>query len=393
MRKLILLFPLALHAQMSMGVLAGGSAGGSVCVATLCFSRQITVDRTLAASSNQTGVPVLVSISDASMKIVGSGGKIQNSTTQASGPAVTMPADLIFTSDNACATKIPWEIEFWDSVNGILIAHVKFSYNGSGAGSNSSFYVCFGGSTVTTPQNTSGNAPSAVWSTVGYAGIYHLSSGLSVTDSTSGGLGNGTNSGATATTSGQIDGAGSFAAVSTQYIDLGNTAFHVGAGTLTLECWIKPATLAAGDIISKGFDGANTEWELSFQASGKLSWRSFSSAAPQGIVNSTATLSAGTWYHVVATFSVTAYKLYINGVLDSSASAAAPPSTVQKVEMGAVDVIGTPSSFFNGVIDEMRVNASLAASADFIADQYANQNTPGNIGSAAFLIYGGEVNN
>ncbi len=366
---------------------------GGACVSVFCYSRQITVDRTLAASSNQTGFGVLVSISDSSMKIASSGGKLQYSTTQASGPAVTMPADLIFTSDSGGTTKIPWEIEFWDSANGIIVAWVKFDFNGSGAGSNSSFYMFYGNgdASVTTPQNTGSFVPANVWNTFVYSGVYHISAGPSVTDSTSGGLGNGTNHGMSANSSSQVDGGGTFVAASSQYVDLGNTGYHTT--TLTVEAWVKLTTLANGDIVSKGYDGAATEWELGIQSSGKLYWKGFF-VTQNGITNSTATLTTGTWYHVVGTVSGTAWKLYINGALDSSATGTGPISTAKLVEIGAVDVSGTPSNFFNGNADEVRISANATiAPADYVADLYANQNNPGGASFAAgFLIYGSEVN-
>ena len=305
------------------------------------YYRTLTVDHAKCGSSDSSNFPVLVSISHSTLKTVAYGGHIQQTTTQ-SGPAVAIPADLIFSADSSGNTKYPWEVESYDGTNGILVAWVKLptvSYT-----VDTPFYMLYGDATISTPQNTGSYSPANVWDG-NYKGVYHLAAGLSVNASTSGGLGNGTNNGATATV-GKIGGGAGFVPGSSQWIDLANNGTHYT--NLTVAAWVKFTSFSAiQDLVSKGFDGtSNTEWELTMLTSGKLYWRAYNSGAVRGVANSTATLSTGTWYHLVGTYNSanTTWTLYINGSQDTSTNAGAgPPSVAQKLEIGAVDIAGDPS--------------------------------------------------
>src|SRR5665213_1586753 len=95
------------------------------------FSRSLTIDHTQCGSSDSSNFAVLVKLDSSNagttMKTVANGGHIQNTVTQSGGNAVTMPADLIFTSDSGGTTKVPWEIDSYDGTNGILWAWVKLA--------------------------------------------------------------------------------------------------------------------------------------------------------------------------------------------------------------------------------------------------------------------------
>src|SRR4029077_12824097 len=95
------------------------------------FRRSITIASS-AVSATQTNFPVLVYISDASMKSKANGGYVQN----ASG------FDILFWSDQACSSALVWEIDYYDAVNGILWAWVKIPSVSSVA--NTVFYVTYG---------------------------------------------------------------------------------------------------------------------------------------------------------------------------------------------------------------------------------------------------------
>src|ERR1700690_2699336 len=94
------------------------------------YTRSLTIDHTKCGGSDSPSFPVLVSLSDTTLKTVGNGGHIQHTTTQ-SAPAVKMPADLIFATSSSGATLLPWEVEFYDAVNGILVAWVQLTVSHS----------------------------------------------------------------------------------------------------------------------------------------------------------------------------------------------------------------------------------------------------------------------
>jgi hypothetical protein len=141
----------------------------------------------------------------------------------------------------------------------------------------------------------------------------------------------------------------------------------------------------------EGFDGSsNTEWEITIQATGRLYWRAYNSGAIIGVASSAATLSTGTWYHIVGTYnnSNTTWVLYIDGFQDTSVNAGAgPPGVARKMEIGAVDIVGSPANFMNGVSDEVRISNS-ARSADWILTEYHNQSAPGTYISAGPRLAG-----
>ncbi len=146
------------------------------------YYRALTIDHTLCGSSDSSNFPVLVSLTDATLKSVANGGHVNN----ASG------FDIAFSSDSAGLTLIPFElvnynaatgaIEFWVSV--ATLSHTT----------DTVIYMQYGGTSITDHSNKAG-----VWASA-YKAVYHLGDGttLNLTDSSQSGN-NLTNVGGTAT--------------------------------------------------------------------------------------------------------------------------------------------------------------------------------------------------
>lgn len=117
-------------------------------------------------TADLTNFPTLVKITDPTL-IAGTG-QIQNTGSQ-TGTAVVMPYDLIFTSDRAGNMLLPWEIDTYDPVNGVLWAWVLVDLSSS---VDITFYMWFGNTAVGTQQNIQAYASTAVWTD--YAGVWHL---------------------------------------------------------------------------------------------------------------------------------------------------------------------------------------------------------------------------
>ena len=140
---------------------------------------------------------------------------------------------------------------------------------------------------------------------------------------------------------------------SDDYVDLG-TAFS-NTINFSVMAWVNPDVIGIDQqIISKGYDGSNTQWELkTTTAGGKVSFQSFNGSNVG--VESLSTLPNSTWTHVAGTYDGTTWRIYINGVLDNSAVAAGPTLTANAMYIGAVDANGSPAQFWDGKIDEVRV--------------------------------------
>ena len=144
------------------------------------------------------------------------------------------------------------------------------------------------------------------------------------------------------------------------YVNIGTSLSPTGAFTVT--AWVKPSSIGVDrQIVSKGFDGTKTQWELkTTTASGNVSIRHW---APGAVgVESIHTLTAGVWTHLAGTYDGTTWKIYWNGALDNSAVASGPVATTGSLCIGAVDIAGTPGQFWAGAIDEVRLyNRALSA--------------------------------
>ena len=99
---------------------------------------------------------------------------------------------------------------------------------------------------------------------------------------------------------------------------------------------------------------------------------SITSTGWTNLTESTSGKSAGTWYHVAATWDGITGRLYFNGSevdshsLDGSHSWALQPCYFARRESG---------SYYDGKLDEVRLH-DATLSADWISAEYTNQNTP-----------------
>jgi hypothetical protein len=327
--------------QLLLAGAVSGGGGGTCTPGAFTHCRVATVASSQVGGSTLSNFPVLVSATLGTSRII-------------NGSCY----DVIFTSDSAGATKIPWEIEFCNPSTGVIVAWAKPASLSSS--SNTSFYVFYDNSGISTPQNTGGNSPANVWSN-SFAGVWHFPDGTTLTsnDSTS----NAVNlsifgTGVTATT-GQVDGAAAFAATG----ELLNSSFHEGSANITVSCWAFSSTMTSqnGELLEKSPNNGN--WAL-FMFGGTLFLRGSTTAGP------TATApSNSAWHHIVGTISGTTGTLYVDGASVASATVVAPLNDTNQITVGGFDLGGTE---FTGSIDEARVS-SVARSAGWIAAEFNNQ--------------------
>ena len=328
----------------------------------------VAVDRTKCGSSNLTNFPVRIFASNSSLKSTAHGGDV----TSSSGFDIVILAD-----DGTLSTLLPWEVDTWDPVNGVLNIWAQIpSVNGSGAGANSTFIVAWGDSSITTQQNVGSFAPSAVWDS-NYKMVLHFGDGttLNLNDSTANGNNAGNPFGDLAALSGPIGG-GVFVGPSggVRVPASGNLADGpTGAEVCTFSCWfyenlsggLKYAMVVAADTpTNHGYIlGANNGGIVGGLAGNLINGPGF----------------ATIFHYVVGSYDGTQQRLYVDGV-EASGS---PNTQVANADVGFLWAgIG-----LNGGVDEARLFTGIARSGDWAFTEFKNQSAPGNIGSPDFLIW------
>ena len=309
----------------------------------------MTVNHNLVPST-QSNFTVLVSVTDATLKTVSNGGHVANSNGY----------DIGFYTDSSGTTKLKWEIESYNSSTGQLIAWVKIPILSST--SDTSFYLFYGDPSISTDQSD----PVNTWDS-NFKAVYHLGNGttLTATDSTGGNDGTLVNS--PTATSGKIDGAAHFVSTSSQTIALANSDEFPITTAWTMEAWAKPSTDANYIVLVWGTTSNNGP---TLATMGNNTWRVgfWGGAACDGTG-----VDTSAFHHIVGTFDGSSLRLYKDGSLLAGPTAASP--TTAPYSLGTIgSAFG--GTYWNGDIDEVRVS-STARSADWIAAEYNNQNSPG----------------
>ena len=330
------------------------------------YYRTITIDKTKVPNTDRTDFPVLVSGTYTYLKTTGNGGNVQNANGY----------DVGFYSNSSLTTKLKWETEKYTATTGEVVYWVKVPTVSTST--DTVIYMAYGDSSISTDQSD----PTNVWDS-NYKSVYHLKDGttLSMTESTANAL-NGTNNGATAT-SGKINGAAAF---SNQYITGGTASSAIDiTSNITVSAWINPASLPGAnsyrDIVQKGYDGTNEQYALTLQSDSNttgnqaLNFSTYNGSAHSAFWVHGSSITTGNWYYVVGVFNGTSWFVYSDGVQrGSSTDSTGPAHSAKGLNIGAAD-LGAYSRYFDGSIDEVRIS-NTARSADWIATEYNNQNSP-----------------
>ena len=155
--------------------------------------------------------------------------------------------------------------------------------------------------TGTTWTDLAGNGLNA---TIGNSPVYSASQGGILTYS-------GANSGATATSSSSL--------------------FNVGTGNFTLECWARPTVFPPYSVpisLDDNLDGSGIIYYLAAAPNNFRTW------IGNTVNNSVTQVTTNTWYHLVISRLSGTVSKYINGVLDSTHTAAGSLATGQSIKIG-----------------------------------------------------------
>jgi hypothetical protein len=337
----------------------------------------ITVAPGKLGASTLTSFPMVVAGTYAFMGTVANGGAVTN----ASG------FDVNFFSDSGCTTKLSWKTVAW-SATGVVQYKVGIP---SLSTTSNGFYVGVGNSAVTTDQST----PTAVFDSF-YKGVYAGNDNAASTvvlDSTSNAI-NGTNVANTNTKSvagpfagGTIGTALTYNGTSDLTNLTNNALLNLSGGAWTLEYWIKELTQTGNTtIFSRGAFGSSGAYVAMGSPAGTQEVLQYSSGTGEVIVQSSTSIGANTWHHIMITSPGTttagALKFYLDGAADGTATSVAL-ATGTVTAFLAADSGSTNLS--NISLAEFRISTGIARSADWALADYNNQFSPATFYSISGL--------
>ena len=140
-----------------------------------------------------------------------------------------------------------------------------------------------------------------------------------------------------------------------------STEFGFGTGAFTVECWIRPDDVSAGDrhIFDMRDGGGDANAGRLYVATNQVR---FNIGGSDVVTSGATTLSADTWHHIAITRSGTDLKLFVDG--------SEVGSTTNSTDLGSTKRLFIGSNFsaanrFSGHIDEFRVSNTGRYSAAF----------------------------
>jgi len=150
-----------------------------------------------------------------------------------------------------------------------------------------------------------------------------------------------------------FDGTGDYLA---SYTDLTKINCTFRTGDFTIEAWVNFATVGTNlgivDVWSSTTGAPVGRWYM-YRLSTNVIGFGIHGAGP--LVSSTTNTAASTWYHVAVTRSGTSLRMFINGILESSAT-----NSSDLVASGLnLGLISTPY-LMNGYIDDFRITKGVA---------------------------------
>ena len=191
--------------------------------------------------------------------------------------------------------------------------------------------------------------------------------------------------------SGYFDGSG-------DYLTAGTSSDYIfGTGDFTVECWAYFSTLNADNALITNHNN-DSNWVFKV-VSGKLQY--YPGDGNGSSINGTSTIKTGSWYHFSATRQSGTFRLFVNGVLETTATVTANYTVNNTLYIGAQqnNLAGT---YLNGYLQDARIykgvakytsnfnppsstqNPSIAAGNDSLVDVPTN-------GSQTDTGVGGEV--
>ncbi|MBZ5537623.1 MAG: IPT/TIG domain-containing protein [Acidobacteriia bacterium] len=136
-------------------------------------------------------------------------------------------------------------------------------------------------------------------------------------------------------------------------------------GPLTVEAWIKTSSTASADIVVRLSSQNSSEGGYALRlSSGKPRFYIYKDSKTYSYAAGSNSLADGSWHHVGGVYNGSQLKIYVDGVLQGSATAAYPlGSGTSGLEIGIGADLSTNA--FNGLIDEVRLTADMVYTGAF----------------------------
>ncbi len=328
--------------------------------------KKITVNgQHLKGKGNILNMPVLISLRSDDLKISSEGGQLFSREGK----------DILFTAADG-KTPVPFQIERFDPFTGKLLAWIKPSALSDNP-DLSTFWLYFGNTDADDAQSkeTFGNPFAAVWH---FNGSFQTSGPDLIAGEYKGAKDE----------EGRFGGAKDFLAYdkSSAFFEA-NEAVRFN-GNISVSAWVKLTGINSDQFI---FSNATSTGGCNFfiDEEGKLV---FEIAGNDGATASLKRAEGGTilekdkWYQVSGIYSLEKDSLftYVNGIKDRSGKSGVKYAAGNIIVLGAD--INLKNSFFNGIIDELRL-ANSAWNTDYMAVSYASESDPENF----FRLDGEEV--
>jgi len=269
---------------------------------------------------------------------------------------------FVLYSDNT--TKLNHEIEFYNNMNGNLVAWVNVTSLSPTV--NTKIWMYYGNNACSNQQNVVGT-----WNSQ-YVMVQHLNeTSGTVYDSTQYGNDGTPHGSMNQNAAGKIDGADQFDGTD-DYIDVPNSASLQLSSKISFEVWAKADTFNAWrTIAAKDRTGAN-EWWFGYNTLNKVD---FKFNGQSGInINANTIITDTNWHYLVGVFNGTHIYVFVDGVLDCTPKSYASiiPGT-GTVNLGLTKYWG--DNQFKGTSDEVRLS-NVARNSSWLSTSYKNQNNP-----------------
>jgi hypothetical protein len=286
-------------------------------------------------------------------------------------------------------TELPFEIVYYDSGSNEFLVHFKADFVSSS--SDTVFYLYYGNSGASAYGAADTYGRNNVWAD--YYGVWHLREDFSSTSTAIDSTGNGRNFtvfNSPTNSAGKLSGNTLSLNGSNEYLAYADSSNAFSQEPMSISFWFKPHSVSGGlqEVFSKGLAGNNRaaySWQFAYNRPTVDDIRFGTSDGSGTAFVGTSLNIVNVWAHVQGIiFSNGHISLYHNGsLIQTNTSLSSLNNSPSNTSLNLGRVSGA-SGYYDGEIDSVRVrNADV--SADWIAAEYANQNSP-----ATFYAVGGE---
>jgi hypothetical protein len=183
--------------------------------------------------------------------------------------------------------------------------------------------------------------------------------------------------------SGQVGGAfdftGNGATVGQSILVPHNASLNPGSGDFAIALWVRTDHEYDGDILRKGSTGTGSTWYKLEHSPAPWNDRislNFNTTGTDATINSKLAYNDSLWHFVVAQRVGNQAQLWIDGVLDGTASVSGSISNTANLAIGSKDTLD--DDFLNSALDEVRIYQG-ALSEDEIRGLYQPVPAPGAV--------------